>query len=193
MGRPRSFDVDVALDQALQVFWKKGYEGASLTDLTEAMGINRPSLYCAFGSKEELFRKALDRYSEGPASYVCRALQEQTARGVAEKLMFGAASAMCDPGKPNGCIMVQAALVCSEETVRVQQELAARRAEGLEAIRQRFERARDEGDLPADCDADALARYIMTVMHGMAVQAASGATCDELRRVIETALRAWPE
>lgn len=193
MGRPRSFDVDVALDQALQVFWQKGYEGASLTDLTEAMGINRPSLYCAFGSKEELFRKALDRYAEGPASYACRALNEPTARGVAEKLLYGAVASMCDPGTPNGCIMVQAALACSDETQRVQQELAERRAEGQEALHQRFERARAEGDLPPGCDTADLARYITTVTHGIAVQAAGGATCDELRRVIETALRAWPE
>jgi AcrR family transcriptional regulator len=193
MGRPRSFDVDVALDQALQVFWQKGYEGASLTDLTEAMGINRPSLYCAFGSKEELFRKALDRYAEGPASYVCRALNEPTARKVAEKLLYGAVASMCNPNTPNGCIMVQAALACGDETQRVQQELAERRGEAQEALHQRFERAKTEGDLPPDCDAADLARYITTVTNGMAVQAAGGATCDDLRRVIETALRAWPE
>src|SRR5439155_18551737 len=90
-GQPRSFDLDKALDAALQVFWRKGYEGASLSDLTQAMGINRPSLYAAFGDKETLFRKALDRYAEGPAAYVGEALKRPTARTVTEKLLRGAA------------------------------------------------------------------------------------------------------
>src|SRR5216110_2711717 len=89
-GRPRSFDLDKALDRALQVFWHKGYEGASLSDLTQAMGISRPSLYAAFGDKESLFRKVIDRYFEGPAAYIRGALQEPTARGVIERLLFGA-------------------------------------------------------------------------------------------------------
>src|SRR5437763_10008756 len=95
-GRPRAFDLDKALDRALQVFWRKGYEGASLPDLTQAMGINRPSLYAAFGSKEELFRRALDRYAEGPASYVREALNEPTTRAVAERLLGGAVGLLSD-------------------------------------------------------------------------------------------------
>src|SRR5947207_11547368 len=99
-GRPRAFDTDAALDAALAVFWRKGYEGASLTDLTAAMGINRPSLYAAFGSKEDLFRKALDRYAEGPAAYVREALEEPTARAVAERLLRGAAELLTNPRNP---------------------------------------------------------------------------------------------
>src|SRR5205085_6998653 len=106
-GRPREFDVEKALDCALKVFWHKGYEGASLTDLTRAMGINRPSLYAAFGSKEGLFRKALDRYAEGPAAYVLEALNEPTARAVAERLLAGSADLLSDPRNPRGCLMVQ--------------------------------------------------------------------------------------
>src|SRR5881397_2597277 len=106
-GRPRSFDLDKALDAALQVFWQKGYEGASLSDLTEAMGINRPSLYAAFGNKEALFRKVLDRYFAGPAAYVREALQEPTARAVVERLLLGAAESHSDPRHPQGCLAVQ--------------------------------------------------------------------------------------
>ena len=192
-GRPREFDVDIALDQALQVFWQKGYEGASLTDLTAAMGISRPSLYAAFGSKEELFRKALDRYAEGPTAYVCQALQEPTARGVMEKLLHGAAAFLTKGCAPHGCLMVQAALSCGDAAEPIRQELAARRAAGLEAVAQRFERAKLEGDLPADCDAQALARFASVVAQGMSVQATSGSTYEELLAVVETAMRAWPE
>ena len=99
-GRPRSFDFDDALDAAMQVFWRKGYEGASLSDLTQAMGINRPSLYAAFGNKNTLFRKALDRYAEGPAAYVAEALKQPTARAVTQKLLHGAADLLTDPAHP---------------------------------------------------------------------------------------------
>src|ERR1700716_3131988 len=94
LGRPRAFDIEKALERALRVFWQKGYEGTSLSDLTEAMGINRPSLYAAFGNKEELFRKALDCYGEGPVSYFAKALEEPTARQVIEKLLYSSADLM---------------------------------------------------------------------------------------------------
>src|SRR5687767_6665585 len=111
IGRPRAFDTDKALDHALLVFWRKGYEGASLSELTKAMGINRPSLYAAFGDKKALFRKALDRYMEGPAAYVREALNEPTARAVVERLLGGAADLLTDPRTPQGCLTVQSALV----------------------------------------------------------------------------------
>jgi AcrR family transcriptional regulator len=192
-GRPREFDVDQALDCALRVFWRKGYEGASLTELTKAMGINRPSLYAAFGSKEELFRKALDRYAEGPAGYVGEALAEPTARAVAERLLSGAIDLLTDPHNPHGCLVVQGALACSEAAESIRRELVARRRDGDRAVRQRFERALAEGDLPAGADPADLARYVVTVIHGMSVQAASGASREDLRRVAQMALRVWPE
>src|SRR5213080_2599662 len=105
-GRPREFDPDEALDRALEVFWGQGYEGTTLPELTAAMGINRPSLYAAFGNKEQLFRKALDRYGAGPVAFVAAALQEPTARGVAEAMFRGGLRLMSDKGKPRGCMVV---------------------------------------------------------------------------------------
>jgi len=192
LGRPRSFDVDVALDRALEVFWRSGYEGASLSGLTRAMGINRPSLYAAFGNKEALFRKALDRYAEGPACYVRASLGEPTARSVVIKLLRGAAEFLTDPKTPRGCLMVQGALSCGEGANPVRQELASRRTAAEVAIRQRFKRAIEEGDLPPDANPADLARFVATVIHGMSVQAAGGATRKELLRVVGTALRAFP-
>jgi AcrR family transcriptional regulator len=189
-GRPREFEVDRALDRALRVFWRKGYEGATLPDLTKAMGINRPSLYAAFGSKEGLFRRALDRYDEGPASYAREALGEPTARAVAERLLGGAVDQLTDRRNPRGCLLVHGALACGEAAESIRRELASRRAGGEAALRRRFERALAEGDLTADSDPAALARYVVTVIRGMAVEAAGGASREELRHVADMALRA---
>jgi len=184
--------LDKALDAAMQVFWRKGYEGASLSDLTRAMGINRPSLYAAFGDKETLFRKALDRYAEGPAAYVREALKQPTARAVTQQLLRRAADLLTDRQHPSGCLMVQGALVCGEAADCIRRELVSRRLAGEAAVRRRFKRAKAEGDLPADSNPADLARYVVTVSHGMAVQAASGASHEELQRVVGTAMRAWP-
>jgi AcrR family transcriptional regulator len=193
LGRPRAFDPDKALDRALRVFRERGYEGASLSDLTRAMGINRPSLYAAFGDKEALFRKALDRYFEGPSAYLLEALQEPTARAVVERLLCEAAKLQTAPGSPPGCLTVQGALACGRVAEPIRQELVLRRKEIESALRQRLKRAKSEGDLPADSSPADLARYIATVILGMAVQASGGASRSELERVIQTALRAWPE
>jgi AcrR family transcriptional regulator len=191
-GRPREFDLDQALDRALRVFWRKGYEGTTLSDLTEAMGINRPSLYAAFGGKEELFRKALDRYAEGPAACMREALDEPAARAVAQRLLCAAIDLVTDRRNPRGCLLVQGALACSEAAESVRNELISRRLASEAAIRERFERARSDGDLPADSHAADLARFVVAVIHGIAVQAAGGASRADLRRVAEMALRAWP-
>jgi AcrR family transcriptional regulator len=192
MGRPREFDVDKALDLALQVFWRKGYEGASMADLTETMGITKPSLYSAFGNKEELFRKALDRYVDGPGGYFQVALAKPTARAVVEHLLYESAAAVTDPDHPPGCLAVQGALSCGDAAESIKQELMSRRAKGEQDLRQRFERAIAEGDLPAGSDAGDLAAYLSAILQGMAVQAAGGTTREQLRKIAEMALRTWP-
>jgi AcrR family transcriptional regulator len=192
-GRPRAFDPDAALDRAMHVFWAKGYEGASLSDLTRAMRINRPSLYAAFGNKEQLFRKVLDRYASGPLAYFGKALAAAKARDVVEEILLGAANMASDPQFPAGCLLVQGALACGDSAGRVQKETAARRAASEVALRRRLQRAKREGDLPRDADPAELARYLMTVLQGMAIQGADGASPDQLRRVVQVALRAWPK
>jgi AcrR family transcriptional regulator len=192
MGRPREFDTDKALEQALHVFWRQGYEGTSINDLTQAIGITKPSLYAAFGNKEELFRKALDRYIDGPAGYVQTAMAKPTVREVVEDLLHGAADAVTNPENPPGCLAVQAALCCGDAAESIKQELMSRRATGEDDLRKRFERAVAEGDLPADTDAGDLARYISAILQGMAVQAAGGANRDELQKVARMALKTWP-
>jgi AcrR family transcriptional regulator len=193
MGRPRAFDVDLALDRALHVFWQKGYEGASLSDLTEAMHINRPSLYAAFGNKEQLFRKALDRYAEGPGASLRAALNEPTARTVVTRLLRAAIDMITDPRTPAGCLMVQGALACGDASDPIRQEVSARRIANETALRYRLVRAKKEGDLPSTASATDLARYIATIVHGLAVQRAGGATRAQLLRVMKAALRAWPK
>lgn len=192
LGRPRTFDVNEALDRALQVFWRKGYEGSSVADLTEAMGISPPSLYAAFGNKEELFRKVLDRYLEGRTTFWREALEAPTARETIERLLRGMADFLTDKCNPRGCLLVQGALTCGEEADTVRRELTSRRAADELAIRERLRRAKAEGDLPADASPADLARYIAMVLEGMAVQAAGGASRKDLHRVVDLALRAWP-
>ena len=192
MGRPRAFDMDQALDQALHVFWEKGYAGTSITDLTEAMGINPPSLYAAFGNKEKLFKKALDRYEDLRDQILEEAFAAPTAREAVTRLLEGTAERLSDKCNPRGCLMVQGALSGGEECEAVKRDLASRRARVEALIRKRLKRAKREGDLPSDADAAALARFVATVMHGMAVQAAGGVAPKELRAIVNTALRAWP-
>jgi len=192
MGRPRAFDLDQALDQALHVFWEKGYAGTSITDLTKAMGINPPSLYAAFGNKEKLFKKALDRYEGLRDQILEEAFEAPTARESMTRLLEGTAERLSEKRNPRGCLMVQGALSGGEECEAVKRDLSSRRAGGEALIRKRLKRAKREGDLPSEADAAALARFVATVMHGMAVQAAGGAAPKELRAIVNTALRAWP-
>ncbi|WP_063735234.1 TetR/AcrR family transcriptional regulator [Streptomyces sp. RTd22] len=192
IGRPRGFDADEALEQAMRVFWEQGYEGASLTDLTNAMGITRTSMYAAFGNKEDLFRKALERYTEGPASYGARAMREPTARQVATAFLNGSVRATTGPGRPAGCLGVQGSLAAGDPGRNARDALVTWRNEAVSLLRDRFQQAVDEGDLPPDTDPELLARYLMTVANGIAVQASGGVPRDDLQQVADMALRNWP-
>jgi AcrR family transcriptional regulator len=191
LGRPRAFDPDAALDRAMHVFWTKGYESASLSSLTRAMRINRPSLYAAFGNKHQLFQKALDRYVQGPLAFFGKALAAPKLRDVIEQIFLGVARMSESPEIPPGCLLVQGALAAGNPSAR--KEVAARRLAADAALRRRLERAKREGDLPGDANPAELANYVMTVARGMAVQAAGGATSSQLRRTARIALRAWPK
>jgi AcrR family transcriptional regulator len=191
-GRPRAFDREAALDRALELFWRQGYEGTSIADLTGAMGINPPSLYAAFGNKEALFREAVDRYVEQTSVHIREAMAKPTARAAAETWLRGAAERATAPKAPKACMLVSAALACSAASDDIRDELAARRAGVEAAFRDRLQKGRADGDLPADVDVAALARYLATVSHGMSVQASGGATRKELMQVVDMTLRAFP-
>lgn len=192
-GRPREFCTERALDRALEVFWRKGYEGASLLDLTDAMAISRPSLYAAYGNKQELFRRAIDRYLDGPAAHVRAALDEPTAKKVAVRMLASGIALATDKRNPPGCFLVHGALVCGDAAADARQQLDNCRAAGELALRRRFERAQKEGDLPRSAKPGDLARWITTLSYGLAVQAASGATRSQLEAVARLALAAWPK
>ncbi|WP_299082142.1 TetR/AcrR family transcriptional regulator [uncultured Paraglaciecola sp.] len=191
VGRPRAFDEQATLEKALEVFWDKGYDGASLADLTAAMGINKTSLYSAFGNKEQLFLKAIEFYENRPCSFFKPALAQPSAYQVAEFMLLGAAKNMSDPSHPQGCVMVQGALACSEAATGVKEELIKRRQNNEEQIRARFELAKAQGDLSKDADVQVLARYLSTMLQGMAVQASSGATEAQLLEVANFALASF--
>jgi AcrR family transcriptional regulator len=191
-GRPRGFDADEALERAMLVFWELGYEGASLSNLTDAMGISTTSMYAAFGNKEELFRKVLERYTEGPSAYLVRALEEPTALGVATAILAGVIRTTTRPAGPHGCLGVQGALATGESGHAVRDLLAAWRNNGCSRVRERFHRAVDDGDLPPETDPALLARYVTTLAFGIAVQAASGVDRGELQEMADAALCNWP-
>lgn len=177
----------------MHVFWEKGYEGASLHNLTVAMGIQPASLYKAFGNKQRLFEQALARYLAGPVAFIQGSLSESTACAVAERTLRDSAKFLADQHTRCGCMTIQAALVGGKDSRPVREQLIALRLRSQEALRQRFERAQNEGDLAKTADASDLARFITAIFQGMTIQAINGASLEELLRLAETALRAWPK
>lgn len=190
MGRPREFDAETALDQAMEVFWRHGYEGATIAQLTEAMGINPPSLYACFGNKEGLLKAALDRYTKLRNVWMNEVVAAPTARDVAERMLMGIADRQTDPANPPGCLLVQGGIACGSGSENVPFELAARRAENEDQLRDRFVRAKAEGDLKPSSDPAALARYVSAVSVGMGVMASSGSDREALRQVASVAVQA---
>ena len=190
MGRPREFDAEMALDQAMEVFWRHGYEGATIAQLTEAMGINPPSLYACFGNKEGLLKAALDRYTKLRGVWMDEVVAAPTARAVAERMLMGIADKQTDPANPPGCLLVQGGIACGTGSENVPFELAARRGQNEDQLRDRFIRAKAEGDLKPTADPAALARYVSAVSVGMGVMASSGADREALRQVASVAVQA---
>jgi len=190
MGRPREFDAETALDQAMEVFWRHGYEGATIAQLTEAMGINPPSLYACFGNKEGLLKAALDRYTKLRGVWMDEVVAAPTARAVAERMLMGIADKQTDPANPPGCLLVQGGIACGTGSENVPFELATRRAQNEDQLRERFVRAKAEGDLKPSSDPAALARYVSAVSVGMGVMASSGADREALRQVASVAVQA---
>lgn len=191
-GRPRSFCVDQAADRAMNVFWRKGYEGASLSDLTAAMGINAPSLYAAFGSKEGLFRAVLERYDERRKGFMEKVLSAPDAFGVAQNYLEGIAEFAADTNggmNPPGCLLVQSGS-CSDSAIP--EEVARHRAEKEQTLRKRFEQAKKDGDLPKSADPTTLARYLSAMANGICMQATAGASAGDLRDIARMALASWP-
>ena len=193
-GRPLSFDREVALDKAMHVFWERGYEAASVADLTAAMGITPPSLYTAFGDKERLFLEAIESYGKGPGGFSAKALAEEpTARRAVQRLLEEAAVELTRDCHPHGCMMVMAATNCSIAAEHVQNALIKRRALGVKSIQDRIQQGIDNGELPAGTDAAALASFYAMVYQGMSMQAKDGASKKSLLASVAMAMQSWPD
>jgi AcrR family transcriptional regulator len=191
VGRPREFDVDEAVERALELFWRQGYEGTSMSDLTKALAITRASLYAAFGNKEGLFRRVMDRYEARAGAYRIAADRAPTSLEAVRLLLTGPVELHGDRQNPPGCLGVQGALACGAESEAVRNDLASRRHHGEVAIRRRLQRAAKEDDLTNGEDPADLARYLSALIYGMAVLAAGGATRKELQGVADVAFRHW--
>ena len=185
-GRPRGFDIEAALDAAMRVFWEKGYEGATLADLTDAMRINRSSMWAAFGNKENLFKKAFERYANTYQGFMREALEKPTVRQVIESALRGTVDFLSTPGNPKGCLSIQGALAVGDEAGPIKKWLIQARKHGESVARERFEKAK--GELGTNADPAALASYFATLLQGLCVQAAGGATKAEMTKVVDTAL-----
>jgi len=191
-GRPPAFNHEEALDKAMHLFWEHGYEGTSVALLTEALGINKPSLYGAFGNKEELFRKAIKRYLSEASSFMGESTAQPTAYKVAETLLTLTADLLTKKNQPPGCMLTQCALTGSQEAEHVKKELANYRHAYEDALEKRFIQAKAEHDLSSDADPKVLAKLLATVHQGMSVQASGGASRQELMQVVNLVLRCWP-
>ncbi|UAL43608.1 TetR/AcrR family transcriptional regulator [Shewanella inventionis] len=183
VGRPRGFDIDLALEQALNVFWRNGYEGTSLNELTEAMGIKKPSLYAAFGNKEQLFFKAIDLYENRPDSLFNIAFQHEHVADVIRGLLLGAATQFTDCSHPQGCALINSTLSCSEASESIKQTVLARKAKHKQRLVDRFTQAKTSGELQAGCEPEVLASLMTTLFQGFSMQASEGASVDELQQV----------
>jgi AcrR family transcriptional regulator len=192
-GRPRSFDRDQALESAMRLFWSRGYEGTSISDLTEAMGVTPPSLYAAYGDKKRLFFDAVERYEQTAGCFAREALTaEPTAERAVHRLLLGAVKVFAAPQDPKGCLMVLGATNCSTESAEVGEALAERRRAAETAVRARLVAGREAGEFPEHTDVDALAALVTATLFGLAVKARDGASGERLSGVVEQLMTMWP-
>jgi AcrR family transcriptional regulator len=192
-GRPQAFDRQTAIEQAMILFWERGYEGASFSALTEAMGLSASSLQNAFGSKEALFREAMRHYSEGPSAWYAEALAASVStRQAFEMLIAQIAANFTRSDLPVGCMVSIAAMQTAPDLSPIREFATEARQASQKALADRLRRGIAEGDVPTDTDVDALAAYFGTVFRGMAVQARDGASRADLSIIGAYAMRAWP-
>ncbi len=192
-GRPREFDRDSALKAAMLVFWRYGYEGASLADLTEAMEISKPTLYAAFGDKETLLREALHMYLGLHAEAYTTALNLPTVKQIAEAWLRLVGGVREEAAVPSGCFVVQGALVGSKASRVIQDELASIRNEATQKLEQRFARAKQEGGLPGTWEPGPLAQYLSALASGLAVQSSGGVPPEVLNQAVDQVMANWPK
>lgn len=193
-GRPKGFDRQTALVQALRLFWERGFEGTSVSELTDVMGISAPSLYATFGSKEELFRESVAYYNDPERSPTARALRDEpTARRVVEALLRDNARSYTDPATPRGCLLVLSATTYTPSSAGVRDLLTQLRDQDRRDLRTRLDRAVVEDELPRSVDTAALTTFVMTVLHGLSIQARDGASAADLNAAVDVAMRAWDQ
>jgi AcrR family transcriptional regulator len=193
-GRPREFDRDEALECAMRLFWSRGYEATSISDLTKAMQITPPSLYSAFGDKKRLFLEAVERYEQGPGCFAQKALTEEpTAELAMRRLLFGALKSFTDPRNPRGCLVGLGATNCALESADISEALADRRRMAEGAVRARIAAGKNAGELSDNADVDALTGIVTATLYGLAIKARDGAPRARLRKIVEQLMKMWPQ
>lgn len=190
-GRPRTFDREVALHAAMELFWRRGYGGVSVAMLTETLGITPTSLYAAFGSKEELFDEAIELYDAPGSTPTDQALGLTPTREAIEAVLRGNADAYTDPATPPGCMIVLSAINLGARHEDVGHKLAERRRRDRAKIQLRIERGIADGDLPGNVDAAVAAAYVQTMLHGLSIQARDGCTLDQAHAVVDAGMSGW--
>ena len=191
-GRPREFSGDDALHAAMVLFWKRGYEGTSVAELADVMGISKPSLYAAFGDKESLFRKAVLLYTNASADEYAQALELPSAKQVAEAWLRLTSGVHHRPALPSGCFIIQSAVAGHAETAQLRDDLLAIRNRGVEKLKRRMQRASDENDLPPYLDPELMTQYLASLATGLAVQSAAGISSVELNKIVDLVMQTWP-